>query len=284
MGDNSEITDKVLVGHVGKPNESTAKGKRNHSRNKFLLFISSYAIIQGMANEPIRNDLALAYQIMAELQLDDHTYTHLSSRAEGNEDAFFIYPFGYRFEEVTPECLLKVSFDGIVLEGSEHQYNKTGYTIHGGIYRERPDINHVFHTHTPENVAVSSMKRGLLPISQWALHFYDRMSYTDYNSLALNEEHGCDIVKSLGDNYAMLMRNHGAITCGRTIQEAMFYTYHLEKACKAQCLALSSREDLILPSKEICEKSAKDLLGFEADLGLRDWNAWKRKLKGTSFT
>lgn len=105
----------------------------------------------------IKQDLASAYQIIALLKMDDHTYTHLSSRSE-NIDHYHIYPFGLRFEEVTPNDLLKVSLDGEVIEGSEFQYNRTGYIIHGNIYKNRPDINSIFHLHTPATVAVSAMK------------------------------------------------------------------------------------------------------------------------------
>ena len=94
----------------------------------------------------VKQNLAYAYQILAKLGMDDHTYTHLSARPEG-ADYYYIYPFGLRFEEVTPECLLKVSLDGNILEGKEYQYNKTGYIIHGSIYRARPDLNAVYHLH-----------------------------------------------------------------------------------------------------------------------------------------
>lgn len=235
-----------------------------------------------MDNQTIRKNLALAYNICGHLGLDDHTYTHLSSRsAEG--DSFFIYPFGLRYDEVTPDILMKVTFDGTVLEGKEHDYNKTGYVIHGAIYKARPDVNHAFHTHTPHGVAVSSMKQGLMPISQWALHLYDGVAYHGYDSLALEGEQGDRLIRDLGTKNAMLMRNHGALTCGRTIHEALFYTYHLEKACVAQCLALASGAELILPSVETCEKSVKDLLSFEKDLGKRDWDAWVRLLKPSAL-
>ncbi|EER22040.1 MULTISPECIES: class II aldolase/adducin family protein [spotted fever group] len=130
----------------------------------------------------IKYNLAAAYRIMAYLSLDYHTYTHLSARPE-NADFYYIYPFGLRFEEVTTENLLKVSLDGKILEGEKYQYNKTGYFIHGSIYKARSDISAIFHYHTPAAIAVSALKCGLLPISQWALHFYDRISYHDYNSL-----------------------------------------------------------------------------------------------------
>lgn len=234
-----------------------------------------------MTNTLIRENLALAYRIAAHLGLDDHTYTHLSSRsAEG--DCFFIFPFGMRYDEVTPDSLMKVRFDGTVIEGSEYQYNKTGYVIHGTIYNARPDLNHVFHTHTLHGVAVSAMKQGLMPISQWALHIYGGIAYHDYDSLSLNETQGERLVRDLGQYSTMLLRNHGALTCGRTIHEALFYAYHLEKACAAQCIALASGAELILPSEEVCAKSRHDLLNFEKDLGKRDWEAWVRLLAPSS--
>lgn len=78
----------------------------------------------------------------------------------------------------------------------------------------------------------------------------------------------------------MLLRNHGVITCGKTIHEAMFYAYHLEQACKTQCLLNSvNKQDLIIPSEEICKQTVKDLLSFEEDSGKRDWDAWLRVIK-----
>lgn len=229
-------------------------------------------------HKKIKQDLTHAYHIIGHLGLDDHTYTHLSARIPG-ESYFNIYPFGLRFEEVTPDCLLTVSLDGEVHDGKEYQYNKTGFVIHGSIYQHRPDINAIFHLHTPATVAVSSMKNGLLPLSQWAMHFYGRLSYHTYNSLALDyQNHGDELVHDLGNNKSMLLRNHGSLTCGETIEEAMFYTYHLEQACKAQCLALQSSQPLIFPNDETCQRAVNDLLNFEANLGERDWQAWLRMI------
>ena len=227
-------------------------------------------------NALIKDDLSAAYAILAYLDLDDHTYTHLSSRsAEG--DSYYIYPFGLRFDEVSSDQLIKVTLDGEILEGSEYQYNKTGYIIHGSIYRARADINSVFHIHTPEIVAVSSNKFGLKAYSQWALHFYQKVAYHQYNSLALSSRDGDALIRDLGDAFVMLLRNHGSVTCGRTIKEAMFYTYHLQMACKTQCLMSSfSENELIIPDESVCVKAVEELLNFESDLGDRDWKAWKR--------
>lgn len=225
----------------------------------------------------IRTDLAHAYRILAHLGMDDHTYTHLSSRGSG--EYFYIQPFGMRFEEVTPENLLQVSFDGEVIYGDEYQCNKTGYVTHSSVYKNRGDINAVFHVHTTAITAVSACQDGLLPISQWALHFFNKVSYHDYDSLLLDFDQTGKLQTDLGDNYTMLMRNHGSVTCGRTIQEAMFYTYHLEQACKTQIAALSMGCDLIYPTRETCLKAVDDLLNFEKNLGQRDWLAWVSLIK-----
>lgn len=229
----------------------------------------------------VRTHLAAAYRILAQMKMDDLTYTHLSARVPG-EESYYIYPFGWLFEEVTASCLLKVSLDGEVLEGRENAYNQTGYVIHGALYKNRPDINAVFHLHTTAGVAVSAMDCGLLPISQFALHFYNRMAYYDYDSLALdNERQGVNLAGDLGQRKAMILRNHGTLTCGTSIPEAFLYMYFLEQACKVQCSVLSSGQKVVIPSAKVCERAAKDLRDFEPNFGLRDWTALVRKLDRT---
>lgn len=230
-----------------------------------------------MLEQKTRENLATAYRLLAHLQLDDLTYTHLSARVPG-ADYYYIYPLGQLFSEVTAETLLKVSLSGEVLEGHELQYNKTGYVLHSSIYLERSDVNAVFHLHTEAGVAVSCMEKGLLPLSQFSFHFYNRLSYHHYHSLALDVDfHGKKMAQDLGKNFAMFLRNHGTLTCGKTIHEAFFYTYYLEKACRVQCLALNTPQTLIYPSEEICEQAALDMRAFEEDLGIRDWQALKRR-------
>jgi ribulose-5-phosphate 4-epimerase/fuculose-1-phosphate aldolase len=231
-----------------------------------------------MSDLQIRQNLAAAYQILAYYNLDDLTYTHLSARSESKK-SFFIYPFGLLFSEVTASSLLEVDFDGNVICGEEYQYNKTGFVIHGSIYKEKPKLNAIFHLHTIPGVAVSAMEEGLLFVSQFALHFYQNIAYHNYDSLALEaNKHGNDLCADLADNMAMFLQNHGTITCGETIHEAMFYTIYLEKACKTQC-ALINAKKLVIPSSETCMQAKKDMRNFENDLGKRDWLAMLRILE-----
>lgn len=238
-----------------------------------------------MTEQHIRENLAAAYRLIAYFGYDDLTYAHLSARVPG-KDAFFIQPFGLLFEEVTAASLLVVDFDGNILEGEEYQYNKTGYVIHGSIYKHRPDLNCVFHLHTVNGIAVSAMPEGLLPISQWALHFYGRIAYHTYNSLALdNDAHEDPLTSDLGYKDIMFLRNHGTLICGRTIHETYIMSNHLENACKTQVAAMAAHDDLIMPDEATCQKAVNDLLGFEQDLGMRDWQALLRLLerKGINY-
>lgn len=225
-----------------------------------------------------RRQLAAAYHIFQLLNMDDLTYTHLSIRGP-DQQTFYIYPFGHLFDEVTASSLLRVGFDGQVLEGCESNYNQTGYIIHSQIYQARPDINAVFHFHTPAGVAVSAHPQGLRPLSQWALHCYEKIAYHDYDSLTLNGYQGRTMTDDLGPHMVMFMRHHGSLTCGTTIQQAFFYAYHLEKACKTQCLMLGQRQPLSSITDQICKKSVNDIHNFETDLGMRDWQAMLRKLE-----
>ncbi len=226
-----------------------------------------------------KKNLAAAYRILSHLHLDDHTYTHLSARSTAG---FYLPQFGYRFNEINETLLVEVDCNGSILNTPRaglDALNITGHIIHSAIYKTRPDIQAVFHLHTPAIVAVSAMQEGLLPISQWALHFYGQINYHEYGSLALQDTQGDMIAGDLADKMVLMLRNHGVIICGRTIPEALFYVYHLQKACETQCLALAMNRELILLDHEVCQKTTKELLSFEKDLGARDWKAWVRYLE-----
>lgn len=223
----------------------------------------------------IKQDLAKAYQFIAMLGMDDLTYTHLSAR-HPTMDAFFINPFGMLFEEVTSENLILIDFDGNVV--GENAVNKTGFKIHGSVYRARPEIMASFHIHTAAGIAVSNLTEGLLPLSQFSYHFYERVGYHRYNGLALDDKEGAVLGESLGDNMALFLRTHGTLTVGKTIQEAFFYTYYLEQACRAQVQTLSQGREVILTDPETCRRARDQMRNFEPDLGRRDWEALCRKL------
>jgi len=223
----------------------------------------------------LRHDLAITYRLLAHLNLDDLTYTHLSVRVpdvDGGEGCFFIHPLGQLYAEVTPDSLLKVTYDGVILAGNEADYNQTGFVIHGSIYRNRPDVHAIIHLHTIASVSVACLTEGLLPLSQFALHFYQKVAYHDYDGLELDPiAQGKQLATDLGQNTVLFLRNHGFITTGIDLQEAFFYAYYLEQACRVQTATLAMNRPFLQPTPDVCIRAQQNMRAFEKKLGHRDW-------------
>lgn len=238
-----------------------------------------------------KEELVKAHKIVALSKMDDLTYTHISI-INKERNIFSISPFGVRFQDIKLCDILDFTVEGKLLPAQrtddiydhlylifnkerkmpERNFNKTGFAIHSSIYKARPDVNAVIHLHTAESIAVSVNPEGLLPISQHALHFYERISYHNYDALNLTPKEETDLfIKDLGQNNVMFLRNHGFITTGKTLEEALFYAYHLQKACAVQVVAPTNP---ILPKKETCEKAREELLSFEKNIGRRDFDSY----------
>ena len=228
------------------------------------------------AEERIRVDLAACYRLVARFRMSDLVYTHISARVPGSEH-FLLNPYGLLFEEVTASNLVRIDIDGNVVENTPHTVNPAGFTIHSAVHRARPDIACVLHTHTRAGMAVAATERGLLPISQMAMQFYDRLAYHDYEGIALDLDERERIARDLGDRKAMILRNHGLLTAGATVAEAFSLMYYLERSCEIQVSALSMGEALVVPSPEVCERAARQ---HEEDepCGEREWLALLREL------
>lgn len=224
-----------------------------------------------------RIHLAACYRLCALNQWDDLIYTHISAAIPGEPDHYLINPFGMQFDEITASSLLKVNVQGELLPGQSGIVNPSGFAIHGAIHRARADAQCVMHLHNTAGIAVSAQRDGLLPLSQHAIRFMGHLGYHDYEGLALTESEGVRLVTNLGNHPAMLLRNHGTLTVGRTIAEAYVVMATLIKACEIQVAALSS-PNLIMPGPRIIEKAAADLHDFGVEEGVLEWPALLRKL------
>ena len=224
-----------------------------------------------------RVDLAACYRLCALNQWDDLIYTHISAMVPGEPDQYLINPFGMGFEEITASNLLKVNLRGELLPNQSGMVNPTGFAIHGAIHEARPDAFCVMHLHNTAGIAVSAQHDGLLPLSQHAIRFMGHIGYHDYEGVALSKAEGMRLTHHLGSHPAMLLRNHGTLTVGRTIAEAYVVMATLIKACEIQVAALSS-PNLIMPEPAIVAKTAADLHDFGAEEGILEWPALLRKL------
>jgi len=227
----------------------------------------------------IRVDLACLYRLVAHYRWTDSIYTHLSARIPGPEDHFLLNPYGLMFEEVTASSLVKVDTEGKIVTESPFDVNEAGFCIHSAVHMARPEIMCVAHTHTRAGMAVSAQKDGLLPITQNALMFYgDHLAYHDYEGIAFDLDERERLQADLGGRYAMILRNHGLLACGRTIGEAFEILQNLEHACVAQ-LAAQAGGELIFPSPEVCAHTADQFWGHnDSGFGARAWPAMRRMM------
>jgi ribulose-5-phosphate 4-epimerase/fuculose-1-phosphate aldolase len=200
----------------------------------------------------MRVDVAACYRLVALHGMNDLVYNHISGRVPGEEGHFLINPYGYAYEEVTASSLVKIDFDGnVVLDsGTGLGINQAGFVIHSAVHRARHDVDCVIHTHSPAGMAVSALKCGLLPLTQNAM-FFGKLGYHDYESVAIDLDEQKRLVRDLGDGYAMILRNHGLLTAGRTVCEAFVTMHWLEKACQAQIMAMGCHTELNHPSAEV---------------------------------
>jgi ribulose-5-phosphate 4-epimerase/fuculose-1-phosphate aldolase len=242
------------------------------------------------AERVVREELAAAYRLVAHFGMDDGIYTHISARVPDTDDQFLINPFGMLFRDITASSLVKIDLEGRLVEPTVHDVNPAGFTIHSAVHASRHDAACVLHTHTVAGVAVSSLACGLQPSNQWALQFHDRVTYHEYEGIALNHEERERLVADLGPtSRVMILRNHGLLTLGRTVAEAFILMHNLERACRVQ-VAIQSTGQAVHPvapavrqlTAQQYESGDTNRLPGQADPNAREWRALLQRLEAPS--
>jgi ribulose-5-phosphate 4-epimerase/fuculose-1-phosphate aldolase len=227
-----------------------------------------------------RIDLAAAYRLVALRGWDDLIYTHVSARHPTLEGAFLINRFGLRFAEVTASNLLVIDESGAVIGDAQYRANPAGFAIHAAVHRARVDAHCVMHLHTDAGIAVSMLECGLLPVSQHAMRFWKNIGYHDYEGIALTPAEANRLVHNLGPHPALILRNHGTLTVGRTVAEAYVLMDTLEKSCRTQLAAMAAAPGgLKLPSDAVLDHTLAQLTGDWEPEGELEWPALLRMLE-----
>jgi ribulose-5-phosphate 4-epimerase/fuculose-1-phosphate aldolase len=228
----------------------------------------------------VRVDLAACYRLVAHHRMSDLIYTHVTARVPGTDDQFLINPYGWRWDEITASSLVRIGVDGNKLDGSAHRVNPAGFTIHSAVHMARHDALCVIHTHTRAGMAVAALECGLLPISQLSMQWHGRIGYHDYEGIALDLGERSRLVRDLGSHRALILRNHGLLTVGRSIAEAFQLMYYLNLACEVQLAAMATGAKLLIPPEEVCRKVAvqNDMMTFDDDDLRLEWAAHRRLL------
>ena len=268
---------KTKVADLRKFYPDMAEADRDYPPLKFKSLKGKVSAAEWQA----RVDCACAYRLVRIFRMDDLVYNHISVAIPGTGE-YLLNAMGLMYDEICASSLLKVDLKGKVLwqpewpKGLDYTFNYAGFVIHGAVHEAKPELQCVMHTHSPASMAVSSLKKGLLPMTQMAMRF-DRVAYHAYEGVALDLQERKSLVEDLGDADVMLLRNHGALAVGRTVAEAFNSLYRLEKACVAQLLAQGAQDEILLPPAEVQEKTRHMYRrGVRRVVGLLEWPAMRR--------
>jgi ribulose-5-phosphate 4-epimerase/fuculose-1-phosphate aldolase len=234
-----------------------------------------------------RLDLAACYRLVDSYGMTDLIYNHITARIPGSPDHLLINLYGLLYREITASSLVKIDVEGNIIWKPDTDYgiNKSGYVIHGAIHKARPEVQCVLHTHTRAGMAVAAMKCGLLALSQTSIRFVGHVGYHDYEGPAVDFDERERIVQDLGPHDALIMRNHGLLTCGATIQQAFNTMYQLELSCRSQVDAMAARTELAVPGENVLAHTAHLYQpGTRRPYGVLEWPAMLRRLEAEQQT
>jgi len=206
----------------------------------------------------LRCKLAAVYRLIDLNGWTQGIYNHVTARVSQDTEHFLLNPFGMLYNEVTASSLVKVNMQGEIVEEGTTNFgvNQAGFLLHSALHQSRPDVKCIIHLHTPNIVAVSTMKCGLLPLSQEACLIGD-VSYHSYNGIIVDTAERDSLANDLGpNNKVMFLQNHGAVCCGRSIEEAYHVCYHTVLACDTQIKMMPfGLENLITIDEETRRKT-----------------------------
>ncbi|XP_065828626.1 alpha-adducin-like isoform X2 [Oscarella lobularis] len=197
-----------------------------------------------------RCKLASFYRLVGLWGWDQLIYNHITLRLSDNK-SYLINPLGLTFSEITASSLVKVNINGDVIDpgSTDLDVNLAGYVLHSAIHSAREDARCVAHVHTPPGAGVSCMKCGFMMISQEAMSVGE-VAYHDYTGLVVNDEEKESIQKDLGPTASLLvLRSHGLVALGDTIEACFRILYDAVRACEIQVAALAGGiENIVLPN------------------------------------
>jgi len=205
----------------------------------------------------LRVELASCYRLFNFLGWTEMIFNHITMRVPGPEHHFLTNPFGLHYSEVTASNLVKIDLEGNILGHSDYPVNPAGFVIHSAIHAAVPDAHCIIHTHTTAGMAVASSKTGLTATNRYAAGVIHETSYHDFEGLSVHDDEKPRLVRDFGTGRAMILRNHGLITHGKTIPESFMVHFRLQRACEIQMATSSIDPGITIPqaildiSKEI---------------------------------
>ena len=224
----------------------------------------------------VQESISLACRILASNQQGDSLLGHVSRRCDVDE-SFWMKAAGYGLEEINAQRVLRLHFDGTMLEGLGRRHHE--WPLHAEIYRRRPDVQAIVHTHAFFASTLSSLQQELEPLHyEGALFAPGNLAhFTRTAHLVTTSTMGEEIATTLADRSALLLRNHGLITVADTLEDACMLALHLERACEMQIIALQTGVTRwTMNEEEVYEKRA---MYRDGQMGQLLWDYYQRNLQ-----
>ncbi|GAB3905816.1 class II aldolase/adducin family protein [Microbispora bryophytorum] len=196
--------------------------------------------------------LAAALRLFGRFGFEEGVAGHITARDPEHTDHFWVNPFGMSFKQIKVGDLILVNHEGQVVEG-RHHVNQAAFAIHSMVHQARPDVVAAAHSHSVYGKALSALGTLLEPLTQDACAFYeDHALFDDYTGVVVETEEGRRIAQALGSHKAVILRNHGLLTVGDSVEAAAWWFITMERSCQAQLAAKAAG-----PTVPISHENAK---------------------------
>lgn len=184
--------------------------------------------------------LAAAFRLFSKCGFDEGVAGHITARDPEDPKLFWVNPFGMHFGRIRVSDLIAVDHAGKVVDGDE-PVNRAAYAIHSQVHAARPDVVAAAHAHSLYGKTLSSLPALIEPLTQDACAFYgDHVRFDDFSGVVLDTQEGKKIAHALGDKKAVILRNHGLLTVGQTVDEAAWWFITMERSAQSQLIAYAA--------------------------------------------
>ena len=209
--------------------------------------------------------LAGAFRLFSRFGFDEGVAGHITARDPEKLDHFWVNPFGMHFGQIRVSDLILVNDEGEVVEG-DRPVNAAAFAIHSQVHRARPDVVSAAHSHSTYGRAWSTLGRLLDPITQDVCAFHrDHALFDDYTGVVLDLEEGRRIGEALGPKKAVILRNHGLLTVGKSVEEAAWWFITMERPCQVQLMAEAAGNPVLIDEENATKTAAlvgSDIAGW----------------------
>jgi ribulose-5-phosphate 4-epimerase/fuculose-1-phosphate aldolase len=207
---------------------------------------------QSMAGRRVhlKQRLAAAFRLFARYGYDEGVAGHITARDPEQPDHFWVNPFGMYFGHVRVSDLILVNHEGEVVKGRA-LVNRAAFAIHSRVHAARPDVVSAAHSHSMYGRTWSTLSRRLDPLTQDACAFYqDHGVFDDYTGVVLDPSEGDRIGRALGQYKAVILRNHGLLTVGQSVDAAAFWFISMDRCCRTQLMAEAAGKPVLIDGDE----------------------------------